>query len=51
MNDTSVGDDAPEMTCPSCGAENIEQLRATKPVYQCRVCSVKFGEDGELVEE
>ena len=51
MNDTSVSDDAPEMTCPSCDAENIEQIRAAQPVYQCRVCSAKFREDGELVEE
>lgn len=51
MNDTSVGGDTSDMTCPSCGAENIEQIRATQPVYQCRVCSVKFQPSGEIVEE
>lgn len=51
MNDTSVGEDPSDMACPSCGAENIEQVRAAQPVYQCRVCSVKFDPDGELVEE
>ena len=51
MNDTSVDEDTAGIACPSCGAENIEQLRATKPVYQCRVCSAKFRPSGAIVEE
>ena len=50
MDDTSVGEDASDMTCPSCEAENIEQIQGAEPVYKCRVCSAEFRESGELVD-
>ncbi|WP_154020074.1 hypothetical protein [Halococcus sediminicola] len=51
MSDTTVGEDPSDMVCPSCDAENIEQIQSTQPVYRCRACGAEFHPDGELVDE